>query len=63
MKMRMHPDLESVRSVPILSVIRKTHNQSHSRLSINSPSEFEVKLRSHVSSKGYQPYWKDIIHP
>jgi hypothetical protein len=63
MKVRINPDLESVRSVPILSVIRKTQNQSDSRLSINSPSDFEAKLRSHVSSKGYRPYWKDIIHP
>jgi len=63
MRLRRNPDLESVRSVPILSVIRKKATQSPSRQSINSPSEFDLRLRSLASSKGFQPYWKDIIHP
>lgn len=54
MKMRINPDLESVRSVPILSVIRKAPNQSPSRISINSPSEFDGRLKSYASSKKYQ---------
>ena len=54
MKMRINPDLESVKSVPILSVIRKIPYHSPSRISINSPSDFDGRLKSYVSSKRYQ---------
>lgn len=64
--MRYNYDLESVRSMPLSSAIRRGHSPARSQFSMNSPSEIDYNRKSgggYFMASKFIGYWKDAIHP